>query len=70
MSYLTIYRNCKAERGEVMLATVYKVGESITWARKHANEIARRITRSNDQLPPICAMWVSEQPPDGMESAA
>ena len=72
-SYLTILRNIPAAgRGgsDVILATVLKVAAPIEWAKKNANKIAARITKSNDQLPPIVAMWASEQPPDGMESAA
>lgn len=71
-SYLTVLRNIPAAgRGsDVVLATVLKVGAPVEWAKKNANKIAARITKSNDQLPPIVAMWASEQPPDGMESAA
>lgn len=68
-SYLTVYRNITAERGDVLVATVLKVGASVEWAKKNANKIAARLSK-HDQMPPICAMLVSEQPPEGMESAA
>ena len=66
-SYLTVLRNIPAARNGEVLATVLKVGAPADWARKNANKIAARLAKDcGGQLPPIVAMWVSEQPPEGM----
>lgn len=70
VSYLTTYRRLySGDRTGVLFATVLRVGASADWTRAHADEIAAKADNRPD-LPPIVAMQVGDQPPEGMEKAA